>query len=53
MQPVADDVEVNAVLNVLAGESSESARAESADAVIERVCGGEKGICSLVALIAS
>jgi hypothetical protein len=53
MQPVADDVEVNAVLNVLAGESSESARAESADAVIECVCGGEKGICSLVALIAS
>jgi hypothetical protein len=53
MQPVADDAEVNAVLNVLAGESFKSARAESADAVIECVCGGEKRICSLVALIAS
>jgi hypothetical protein len=45
MQSVADDGEVNAVLIVLVGESSGSARAESADAVIGRVCdGGEKNL---------
>jgi hypothetical protein len=46
MQSVADDAEVNVVLNVLAGESSRSARADSVDAIIERVCDGEKRICS-------
>jgi hypothetical protein len=46
MQSVADDVEVNIVLNVLVGESSGSTRAESTDAVIECVCDGEKRICS-------
>ena len=54
MQYVADDGEVNAVLIVLVGESSGSARAESADAVIGRVCdGGEKEFTTLVAPVAS
>jgi hypothetical protein len=46
MQSVTDDVEVNAVLNVLAGESSRSARVQSADDVLECLCDGEKRICS-------
>ena len=46
MQSVTDDAEVNAVLNVLAGESSRSARVQSADAVLECLCDGEKRICS-------
>jgi hypothetical protein len=41
MQPVADDAEVNAILDVLAGEPSKSALAESADAVIGHVRWGE------------
>jgi hypothetical protein len=46
MQSVADDAKVNVVLNVLAGESSRFARAKLADAIIGRVCDGEKRICS-------
>jgi hypothetical protein len=53
IQSVADDTETNAVLNALAGESSGSARAESADAVLGRLCDGEERIRSLVALLAS
>jgi hypothetical protein len=37
MQPVADDVEVNVVLNVLAGELSESAQDESV-VLLSSVC---------------
>jgi hypothetical protein len=45
-QSIANDAEVNTVLNVLVGESSRSARVESVDAVIGRVCDGQKRICS-------
>ena len=45
MQAISNDTEMNAVLSALAGESFGSARAESADAVIGRVCdGGEKNL---------
>jgi hypothetical protein len=47
MQFVANDAETNAVLSALAGESSGSVRTESVDAVLQRLCDGEKGICSL------
>jgi hypothetical protein len=46
MQSITDDAEVNAVLNVLAGESSRSARVQSANAILECLCDGEKRICS-------
>jgi hypothetical protein len=46
MQPIADDAKVNAILDVLAGESSKSAIYESVDVFIGHVCGGDKRICS-------
>jgi hypothetical protein len=46
MQAIADEAEVNIVLGMLAGESSESARIESASATAGRAFGGEEGACS-------
>jgi hypothetical protein len=46
MQAIANEAEVNDVLSMLAGESSESAHAESASAAIRHAFGGDEGACS-------
>jgi hypothetical protein len=46
MQATADEAEVNTVLSMLAGESSESARIESASAVAGRAFGEDEGACT-------
>jgi hypothetical protein len=53
MQHVADDAEVNIVLNMLAGESSKSARVESAGAVSSKCSMGRKEFAALVVLVTS
>jgi hypothetical protein len=42
MQAIADEAEVNAVLNMLVGESFESARTKSASVEAGRAFGGVK-----------
>jgi hypothetical protein len=46
MQETTDEAEVNAVLSMLAGESSESARTESTSAAAGRAFSGDEGACS-------
>jgi hypothetical protein len=43
MQTTADEVEVNVVLSILAGESSDSARTESASATVGHVLDEDEG----------
>jgi hypothetical protein len=46
MQAIANEGEVNVVLIMLAGESSESTRTESVSAAVGRAFGGDEGACS-------
>jgi hypothetical protein len=46
MPRTVDEAEVNAILNMLAGESSESARTESVSTATGRVFGDDEGACS-------
>jgi hypothetical protein len=46
MQETTDEAEVNVVLSMLAGESSESACTESASAAAGRAFDGDEGVCS-------
>jgi hypothetical protein len=46
MQTTADEAEVNVVLNMLLGESSEFARTKSVSATTSHVFGEDEGACS-------